>query len=79
MSENFNIAKSQLFKKGDRFRHINCGTLANKLGTVNYLRDDSTEQASRKADSTHYYYSVTFDDGTFETYLGQMYMTIEVK
>lgn len=74
MPEAFNISNSQLFRKGDRFRHINCGTLANKVGTVDYLRDDSTEQASRKADSTHYYYCVRFDDGTFETYLGQMYM-----
>jgi hypothetical protein len=74
MPEAFNIVNSQLFKKGDRFRHINLGILANKIGTVEYLRDDSTEQASRKTDSTHYYYCVSFADGTFETYLGQMYM-----
>lgn len=74
MPEAFNIANSQQFKKGDSFRHINIGNLANKVGTVEYLRDDSTEQASRKTDPTHYYYCVSFVDGTFETYLGQMYM-----
>jgi hypothetical protein len=41
----------------------------NKNGTIRYLRNDSYEISSRKSNSNHYYYSVDFDDGTFETYI----------
>jgi hypothetical protein len=65
-----NSATYQKFKEGDRFIDIN----NNKIGTVNRLRDDSYEQSLRKSDSSHYNYSVSYDDGTFETYLSQTYM-----
>ena len=65
-----NSATYPKFKDGDRFIDIN----NNKIGTVTRLRDDSYEQSLRKSDSSHYNYSVTYDDGTFETYLSQTYM-----
>ena len=65
-----NLATYPKFKDGDRFIDIN----NNKIGTVNRLRDDSYEQSIRKTDSSHYNYSVSYDDGTFETYLSQTYM-----
>ena len=65
-----NSATYPKFKDGDRFIDIN----NNKIGTVNRLRDDSYEQSLRKSDSSHYNYSVSYDDGTFETYLSQTYM-----
>ena len=63
-----NVCNSQLFFPGNRFSYMG------KLGTVKYLRDDDYEKSKRRTDSTHYYYSVDFDDGSFETYLGQYYM-----
>jgi hypothetical protein len=65
-----NSATYPKFKDGDRFIDIN----NNKIGTVTRLRDDSYEQTLRKTDSSHYNYSVSYDDGTFETYLSQTYM-----
>jgi len=75
MSELLVNSAKQLFQEGSRFRHINHGSRANKLGTVKYLRNDSLEQMKRAADPNHYYYHVDFDDGTFETYLGQIWMS----
>jgi len=63
-----NVQSSQLFSPGSRFVYMG------KNGTVRRLRDDDYERNKRLADPTHYYYSVDFDDGTFETYLGQYYM-----
>jgi hypothetical protein len=42
-----------------------------KRGTVERLRDDAYERGRRARDPTHFYYSVTFDDGTFDTYVPQ--------
>ena len=72
--EEFILRKEQVFFPNQRFRHINMGIYANKIGTVLYLRDDSHEKTVRALDETHYYYSVKFDDGTIETYMNQMYM-----
>jgi hypothetical protein len=71
--EEFIVRKEQVFFPNKHFRHINMGTYANKIGTVLYLRDYSHEKTVRALDETHYY-SVKFDDGTFETYMNQMYM-----
>lgn len=68
------IRSHQVFAPGQRFRHIDMGTRANKYGTVRYLRDDTREKANRAHNPTHYYYHVDFDDNTFETYLSQSYM-----
>ena len=68
------IHNKQMFNRGDRFQHINQGVKANLWGTVRYLRDDEYEINARISDPSHYYYYVDFDDGTFETYLNQMYM-----
>ena len=65
-----NTTNYRKFKDGDMFIDIN----NNKVGTVNNLRNDTYEQSERQKDSTHYMYSVTYDDGTFETYLSQNYM-----
>ena len=45
-----------------------------KYGTVIHLRDDSHEKLMRQSDSTHYYYHVDFDDGSFETYIHGIYL-----
>lgn len=52
------------YKPGQRF--INSCT--NKIGTIQNLRDGEYEKNQRKLDPTHYYYSVNYDDGSFETY-----------
>lgn len=75
MRENLVDAAKQLFHEGSRFRHINHGLSSNKIGTVKALRNDSFEKMSRNTNPNHYYYHVDFDDGTFETYLGQMWMS----
>jgi hypothetical protein len=46
----------------------------NKSGTVRYLRNDTYEKSKRHSDSSHYYYNIDFDDGTFETYMHGMYL-----
>lgn len=52
------------YKPGQKF--INART--NKIGTVKYLRNGEYEENKRNIDPTHYYYSVGYDDGSFETY-----------
>jgi len=42
-----------------------------KRGTVERLRDDAYEQGRRAANPLHFFYSVAFDDGTFDTYIAQ--------
>ena len=55
------------FIKGDKVINVDL----NKTGTINNLRDDSYEKASRVKDPTHYYYDVDYDDGSFNTYVSQ--------
>ena len=57
----------RLFSDGQpvRFRY------STRTGTVEYLRDDSYERARRDADAGHYFYSVTYDGGGFDTYVAQ--------
>lgn len=64
---------NQLFTSGSRFLYTN--HIGSKYGTVKYLRDDTYEKKKREADPKHYYYHVDFDDGSFETYLSQAYMS----
>jgi len=63
----------QRFSPGDKFYD----TQYDKTGIVIRLRDDSSEEAERRKDKTHYFYSVKYDDGTYETYLTQNYMAEE--
>ena len=44
---------------------------ARKRGTIERLRDDAYEQGRRAANPLHFFYSVAFDDGTFDTYIAQ--------
>ena len=64
---------NQLFKPGSRFLYKSA--VGSKYGTVRYLRDDTYEKNMRATDCNHYYYHVDFDDGSFETYLYQAYMS----
>ena len=59
--------KYQRFNIGDRVRLL----MTNQTGTINRLRDDTYEQNSRKTDPTHYYYSIDYDDNTWDTYVSQ--------
>jgi signal peptidase I len=54
------------FGPGDRFIRIS----NNKMGTVNRVRDDTWERTNAWIYG-HIHYSVTFDDGSFETYLDE--------
>ena len=45
--------------------------LTGKRGTVERLRDDAYERGRRCANPGHYFYSINFDDGTFDTYIAQ--------
>jgi hypothetical protein len=38
-----------------------------KYGTIDYLIDDCHEKKCKKYNPNHMYYSITFDDGTFNT------------
>lgn len=49
-------------------------TDSGKIGTINYLRNDSYEKSIRLEDPTHYYYCVDFDDDSFETYMSEKEM-----
>jgi hypothetical protein len=42
-----------------------------KTGTVEYLRDDPYERWRRVVDPDHYFYSVLYDGGGFNTYVAQ--------
>lgn len=57
---------SPKFRPGDRFIRIS----NNKIGTVNYVRDDTWERTNAWIYG-HIHYSVTFDDGSFESYLDE--------
>jgi hypothetical protein len=46
-----------------------------KRGTVERLRDDAYERERRASNPHHFFYSVSFDDGTFDTYVAQSYLT----
>lgn len=61
----------QLFFEGDRF----VNEYTKKIGTVKSLRDDQYEKIQRLSNIDHYYYSVNYDDGSFETYECQQAMT----
>lgn len=64
------------FKKNDKFVSIVAG--CKRYGVVSYFRDDLYEQKNSWPKG-FFYYSVTFDDGTFETYLNETYMKPMVK
>jgi hypothetical protein len=57
----------RLFLDGQRVRLVH----SMRPGTVEYLRDDKYERERRAVDGGHYFYSVRFDDGTFDTYVAQ--------
>ena len=59
------INKSDIMflKKGDNIINI----YDNKKGTIDYLRNDSWEKTYNHP-YCRFYYSVSYDDGTFETY-----------
>lgn len=61
---------TQLFSEGDRFVNKYNG----KVGNIRRLRDDQYEQTQRLTNPDHYYYSVDYDDGSFETYESQQSM-----
>nr|QFG74472.1 MAG: hypothetical protein [Megaviridae environmental sample] len=52
-----------LFKKGEKIINI----YNKKTGTIDYLRNDSWEKKNNHP-YNRFYYSVSYDDGTFETY-----------
>lgn len=47
-----------------------------KYGTIENVRDDSYEKKCRKLDPQHIYYSIKFDDGTFDTYVNEAYIIL---
>jgi len=57
----------RLFSDGQRVRLVH----SMRTGTVEYLRDDAYERERRAADGGHYFYSVSFDGGGFDTYVAQ--------
>lgn len=59
-----------VFKPNDVFYSIVGVNKIDKRGKIDYLRDDKWEQ--QNAYQNHY--SVTFDDGTFETYQSESTM-----
>ena len=61
------IGGQQKFFKGDKFQH----KVSKKTGKIDYLRDDAYEKTQRLKDPEHYFYSVHYDDNSFETYLSQ--------
>ena len=65
-----NDATYQKFFECSKFINI----FTNKKGIVKRLRNDDCEKQYRKNDPTHYYYSVDYDDGTFQSYESQKYM-----
>lgn len=60
------------FAKGTRFTLINNPT---KKGRVDRVRDDRHEQMYEWPNGS-YHYSVTFDDGSFETYQSECDMKL---
>ena len=57
----------QKFKEGDKIVNVTNGL----TGKIKSLRDDTFEQNARRTDPTHYFYHVTYDNGTFDTYVSQ--------
>ena len=56
------------FQTGERIGLFNFFTKKiTKTGTINYLRNDSWEKKNNHP-SGKFYYSVNYDDGSFETY-----------
>jgi hypothetical protein len=55
------------FSDGSRVRHVWSG----RAGSVERLRDDAYERDRRASKACHFFYSVTYDDGTFDTYVAQ--------
>lgn len=55
--------KCPSFIKGDKIKHA----WTNKTGTIDRLRDDTHERTYNNPKGV-YYYSVTYDDNTFQTY-----------
>ena len=53
---------------------IQCGTRikciwTGKIGTIVSLRNGERERRMRELNSSHYYYYIDYDDGTFDTYV----------
>ena len=65
-----NTSNRQRFEPGDKIINIS----NNKTGVVDRLRDDTYEKTERNKNPTHYMYSITYDDGTFDTYVGQSFL-----
>jgi hypothetical protein len=65
-----NTSNRQRFVPGDKIINIS----NNKTGVVDRLRDDTYEKTERNKNPTHYMYSITYDDGTFDTYVGQSFL-----
>jgi hypothetical protein len=55
------------FADGSRVRHVWSG----RVGTVERLRDDAYERDRRASKACHFFYSVEFDDKTFDTYVAE--------
>ena len=53
-----------VFAQGDRFLNLHTG----KTGQVVRMRNDEREQMMRTNNPRHYYYSVEYDDGSYESY-----------
>lgn len=69
MFEYFQIASQyigQQFNAGKRVMNFH----NNKKGTIDYLRDDTHEQTKNHPDNV-YFYSISYDDGTSDTYESQ--------
>jgi hypothetical protein len=54
-----------MFKEGTQIYNI----CIKKKGVVKYLRDDERERNIRQKNPDHFYYFVSYEDGTFDTYV----------
>lgn len=66
---NHNIQNNQnmMFATGDKVYDMH----KKARGTIKYLRNDEYERVQRSQNSSHYYYYVEYDDGSFNTYVAK--------
>ena len=62
----------QMFNSGDKVKNI----FNSKTGVVESLRNDKHEQQQRRSNPNHYYYTINYDDGSFDTYVSQSSLQI---
>lgn len=69
-----NKMSKPIYNSGDRIFN----TEIRKTGTIKCLRDNSREKELRCKNSSHYYYFIDYDDGTFDTYVYGLNLISEI-